>query len=134
MKVKRVPEYSKEFRARFWERVDKSGECWEWTWSIGGPGYGQIVNRKICLQPMTTHRVAWELHNGPIPKGMHVCHHCDNRKCVRPSHLFLGSHKDNMKDRDRKGRVASGNRNGARTKPWTNPFVRNGGSGLRGEK
>jgi hypothetical protein len=63
--------------------------------------------------------MAWELANGPIPKGMDVLHKCDNRICVR--HLFLGTQLDNMQDRDRKGRQASGDRSGARTMPWRIP-------------
>lgn len=65
------------------------------------------------------HRMAWALLNGPIPNEMDVLHSCDNRVCVR--HLFLGTHTDNMQDRDRKGRQASGDRNGARTMPERRP-------------
>lgn len=55
-----------------------------------------------------THRIVWTLEVGSIPPGLHVLHTCDNRKCVRPSHLFLGTHLDNMEDRDRKGRCIKG--------------------------
>jgi hypothetical protein len=68
---------------------------------IKGGGYAPFMWRgKI----MMAHRVSWILEHGEIPAGMCVCHHCDNPRCVRPDHLFLGNHAANMRDRDRKGR------------------------------
>lgn len=120
------------FRKRFWSRIKKGPGCWEWQGSRTAAGYGQLQVRKIHQQPLYAHRVAWELEHGPIPRGLHVLHKCDNPPCVR--HLFLGTAIDNAMDRVRKGRTASGDRNGSRTRPDRNPFVRNGGSGLRGEE
>lgn len=87
---------------RFWEKVRKSESCWEWTAQLKQDGYGYF--RVHSSLQMLAHRYSWTLSNGPIPKGMLVCHHCDNPKCVRAEHLFLGSNNDNYQDSARKGR------------------------------
>lgn len=87
---------------RFWRYVRKGPGCWEWTAARGGSGYGTFGLTRETMTP--AHRFSWELHFGPIPAGMLVCHHCDNPPCVRPDHLFLGTHLANMRDMDRKGR------------------------------
>lgn len=89
---------------RFWNKVDiKSGrECWEW---LGGSrnafGYGKF---SYGNSGGYAHRAAWIMVYGEIPDDMHVLHHCDNPPCCNPQHLWIGTHQDNMKDRDRKGR------------------------------
>lgn len=97
---------------RFWRLVEKSEDCWEWrgyTTPITAPGaggYGRF-NRYLgtyMRRTVMAHRFSYELAYGPIPEGLHVCHRCDNRVCVRPDHLFLGTALDNTRDRDRKGR------------------------------
>lgn len=96
---------------RFWPKVDKTdghgpaGDCWIWTASTDIYGYG-IVG--VGGRNKGAHRASWEIHNGPIPEGLKVLHHCDNPPCVRPNHLFLGTQKDNMDDMNAKGRRGKG--------------------------
>ncbi len=92
----------------FWSKVKRGTGCWEWQASCYTDGYGRyIINRTIRC----AHRVSYEMGHDPIPKGMLVCHTCDNPPCVRPSHLFLGTYKDNMIDASRKGRMCRGEEN-----------------------
>ena len=94
---------------RFWPKIKKTSYCWNWLGATGN-GYGRIANGTLNV-PVLAHRVSWEIHNGPIPKGMLVLHHCDNRLCVRPDHLFLGNHANNMEDMAKKGRSTFGIKN-----------------------
>lgn len=94
--------------ARFWARVDMTGDCWLWTGGRSSNGYGKLgANRRT----VSAHRFAYELTHGAIPVGMFVCHSCDNRLCVRDAHHFLGTSADNMRDMAAKGRSAHGVRN-----------------------
>lgn len=90
---------------RFWNKVSKTENCWNWTASVQGKnGYGffRISKEKGCA---VAHRFSYELAYGTIPPGMLVCHTCDNPLCVKPTHLFLGTHKDNAIDREKKNRL-----------------------------
>lgn len=85
---------------RFWSKVDKSGDCWNWTGSLTNKGYGQF---QAGYGVVLAHRVSWLFAHGE-DAALCVLHHCDNRRCVRPDHLFLGTKADNNRDMCAKGR------------------------------
>lgn len=88
--------------AQFWEKVDRTSGCWLWAAGKNNQGYG------VCFldgRRTYVHRLSWELHRGPIPSGLYVCHTCDTPLCLNPDHLFLGTQRDNMADASAKGRT-----------------------------
>jgi hypothetical protein len=94
--------YLTPFRERFERLITKTASCWIWGGVRGTNGYGTIKKKSKAIR---AHRASYELFVGPIPDGMHVLHKCDNPLCVNPEHLFVGTHIDNMRDMEKKGRA-----------------------------
>lgn len=118
--------------ARFWAKVEKSPEpdgCWIWLGTKTVDGYGRF---RLSYAPgnASAHRLSWEMHFGPIPEGMLVCHRCDVRACVQPSHLFLGTAGDNWRDCVSKDRHSVGERHSLRLPEGHAQGIRNGRSVL----
>ncbi|MEY9995875.1 hypothetical protein ABIE67_007907 [Streptomyces sp. V4I8] len=103
--IGKLPQGSAE--ERFWRYVDKTGECWTWTGGHSNDGYGRFFISE-GEGNVAAHRFSYQLHNGEIPDGLIICHRCDNPPCVRPDHLFVGTHLDNVRDMFSKGRNVSG--------------------------
>lgn len=91
-----------DWRQRFEAQIHRATSCWIWTGPRFKSGYGRASQGS---KKRRAHRVAYEIFVGTIPDGMHVLHKCDNPPCVNPEHLFLGTHIDNMRDMEAKGRA-----------------------------
>ncbi len=124
LRTSALPAMTEKDILRFWKKVDTNGPtqshmaspCWVWVRGKCTTGYGVF---RLNGKTIRSHRVAWTIAQGPIPRELFICHHCDNTACCRPDHLFLGNNTDNMRDKTAKGRNNSptGYKNGAYTKP-----------------
>lgn len=98
---------------RFWSKVSIGDGCWLWRASVNSDGgHGRFFVNETSIG---AHRVSWLLHRGEIPDGMHVLHNCpdgDNPRCVRPTHLWLGTEVENQHDKKSKDRQAQGEGHG----------------------
>jgi hypothetical protein len=93
---------------RFWDYVNEGPwwECWEWQGAITSFGYGMLGRGRRGEGNILAHRLSYEMaHDASIPAGMDLCHECNNRRCVNPNHLYIGTRKDNMQQAKRDGRL-----------------------------
>ena len=97
---------------RFWKRVKKTKNCWLWTGCLTVGGYGNLPFHRTLQSGNVAHRFSYELRHGKIPNGKWVLHTCDNRRCVKPDHLYLGTFIENARDCVMRNREAKGEKNG----------------------
>jgi len=104
-----IDNISKSLLDKFWKRVDRKGsdDCWLWMGARDpriNKNYGLINLGNRYSKQIRAHRLSYIIHNGPIPEGLYVLHHCDNPPCVNPAHLHVGTQKDNVHEAIQRGR------------------------------
>lgn len=104
-----------ELALLFWPKVQRGQGCWEWQAALRSTGYGEVYWPGHGRKKIAAHRASWLIHYGDIPDGLWVLHKCDNKLCVRPDHLFLGTHRDNVDDAVRKGIIKATRARGERS-------------------
>lgn len=92
-------------KCRLMIRIEKKGECWEWNRYVGERGYALLSYQG---KMHNAHRLSYQIFKGNIPENLFVCHTCDNRKCINPDHLWLGTRRENIQDASKKGRLPGG--------------------------
>lgn len=101
---------------RFFSKIKKTDYCWEWIGGKYSTGYGMLCIKRGNRKTFGAHRISWAIHNkSHIPPKMMVCHKCDNRGCVNPEHLYVGTGYDNNNDTVKRGR---GNRKFGESCSW----------------
>jgi hypothetical protein len=121
-----VKEKLERLKKSFNERVIKQPNCWGWNGPVDQGGYPVMGCRRQCGSDRG-HRASWIIHYGKIPKGMHICHACDNPICTNPDHLWVGTHKQNNDDKIAKNRQA-------KNTPPHKPGILNGSAKLKEEQ
>lgn len=97
--MQKITDYKKHLLSKI---IKLPNECWEWQGALQGKGYGFTIYKG---KTMTAHRASYIVFKQEIPDRLQICHHCDNKKCINPKHLFLGTGSDNMQDAMTKGRM-----------------------------
>lgn len=117
-------------KKRFFKYVNKTDNCWEWIGSLDTRGYGQFF---ICGKLINSHRVSFIINKGKIRENLHVLHSCDNKKCVKPDHLRLGTDEENRLEKIFKRRHSFGEKSG-RAKLTTEQVIEIRNTKLCGKK
>src|SRR3954454_23981326 len=116
MRIRMMTFHSERVRQRFHARVEARGadECWPWAGARTRQGYGTMAPERRGDNPLRAHRVAYELHFGPVAPGLHVLHHCDNPPCCNPAHLYAATNALNVADKVSRGRQSRAGLPGSR--------------------